>query len=208
MKATIFSTLASWLLVLIAVPLALRFSGAAPVVIGRAHRLVEVVGVARAFAIALLALGALMASTWKQLVQSLYIGMSGRQWLVKGSALAALSLLAGILPLASWISGSRYRMAVLWNALPWIAAVLVSLKLSAAIWIALRLHEHRLLGDRTLLLGAAGWDVIVFALYGVMAWFFPLTLNGNYVLVLVAILEVPLVRIAAAPLALAWSRHR
>src|SRR5213596_497656 len=115
MKAMIWSALAAWMLVLAAIPLALRFSGAAPVVIERAHRFVDVMGMPRAIAIVLLALAALLASTWKQLVQSLFIGMSGRDWVVKASVFAALTFLAIVLPLAVWISRSRQAMAVLWN---------------------------------------------------------------------------------------------
>src|SRR5439155_12437172 len=77
LKATIWSTLVTWLLVLFAIPLALRLSGTAPMVIDWAHSLVEGVGLPRAIAIAMVGLFALIASTWKQLVQSLYIGMSG-----------------------------------------------------------------------------------------------------------------------------------
>ena len=208
MKAMMWSALAAWMLVLIAIPLALKFSGAAPVVIERAHRLVEVVGMPRAIAILLLGVGALIASTWKQLVQSLYIGMSGREWVVKASVFVALTFLAVILPLAVWISRSRYAMAVLWTNFPLIAAVLVCFKLSVAVWIATRLHDKRLLSDRTLVIGAVCWDVAVFALYGLLVWIVPLVLIGSHVLALVAILEVPLARLAAAPLALAWNRHR
>jgi hypothetical protein len=89
-----------------------------------------------------------------------------------------------------------------------IAVTLVSFKLIAAVWIAIRLHEKRLLTNRTLILGAATWDVLVFALYGLMVWMVPLNIIQNYFVALIAILEVPLVRVAAAPLALAWSRHR
>lgn len=208
MKATIASTLASWLLVLIAVPIALRLSGAAPLVVERGHRLVELFGMPRAIAMVLLALAALMASTWKQLVQSLYIGMSGRDWIAKASGLGALSFLAVILPLAVWISKSKYAMAVLWNSLTAIAAVLVCLKLSAAIWVAMRLRDRRLLSDRTLILSAVLWDVSVFVVYGVLVWLLPSILIRNDFLVLLAALQVPLVRVAAAPLALAWNRHR
>jgi hypothetical protein len=208
MKAMIWSTLLAWMLVFIATPIALRFSGAAPVVIERAHRLVEVVGMPRAIAILLLAVTALLASTWKQLVQSLYIGMSGRDWVVKASVFVALTFLAVVLPLAVWISRSRQVMAALWNNFALIAAVLVCLKLSAAVWIAMRLHEKRLLSDRALVSGAVCWDVAVFALYGLLVWIVPLVLVPNYVLALVAILQVPLARLAAAPLALAWNRHR
>jgi len=208
LKATMWSTLVAWLLVLVGIPLGLRFSGAAPVVMERVHRLFEVFGTPRAIAILLLVLAALMASTWKQLVQSLYIGMSGREWIVKASVFAAVSFLAAILPLAVWISRSRYAMAVLWNNIPEIAAVLVLVKLSAAVWVAMRLHDKHLLSDRTLLLGALGWDVAVFALYGLLVWIFPTLLFHAYALALVAILAIPLARLSAAPLALAWSRHR
>ena len=154
------------------------------------------------------ALAALLASTWKQLVQSLYIGMSGREWVVKASVFVALTFLAVVLPLVVWISRNRHAMAVLWNNFALIAAVLVCFKVTAGVWIAIRLHDERLLSDRTLVSGAVCWDVAVFALYGLLVWIVPLTLIGSYVLALVAILEVPLARIAAAPLALAWNRHR
>ena len=99
-------------------------------------------------------------------------------------------------------------MAVLWTNFSLIAAVLVFFKLTAAVWIAMRLHDKRLLSDRTLFNGAVCWDVAVFALYGLLVWIVPLVLIGKHVLALVAILEVPLARLAAAPLALAWNRHR
>jgi len=148
MKAMIWSTLAAWMLVLIATPLALRLSGVAPVVIERAHRLVEVMGMPRAIAIVLLALAALFASTWKQLVQSLFIGMSGREWVVKAGVFVALTFLAVALPLAVWISRSRHAMAVLWNNFALIAAVLVCVKLTAAVWIAIRCAVMRTLSAR------------------------------------------------------------
>jgi len=208
LKATMWSTLVAWMLVLVAIPLALRFSGTALVVMERVHQLVEVFGAPRAIALLLLGLAALMASTWKQLVQSLYIGMSGREWVVKASVFVALSFLAVVLPLTVWISRSRYAMAVLWNNFALIAAVLVCFKLSAAVWIAMRLHDRHLLSDRTLVIGAACWAAIVFALYGLLVWTFPALLFRHYLLALVAILAVPLARLSAAPLALEWNRHR
>ena len=208
LKATIWSTLAAWLLVLVAIPLALRLTGTFPLVIEWTHDLIEAVGTPRAIAIVLLGLSALVASTWKQLVQSLYIGMSGREWVVRASVFVALSILAIIVPLAHWVLGNRFLMGVLWNAMPWIAAVLVCIKLSAAAWIAMRLRDSGLLSDRTLVSGAACWDVAVFALYGLLVWIAPALLFRSYVLALVAILAVPLARLSAAPLALAWNRHR
>lgn len=207
-KAAMRSTLAAWLLVVAAAPLALRLSGTAPLVIEKAHRLAEVFGTPRAVAIVLLGFLALLASTWKQLVQSLYIGMSGRGRIIKAGVFVPLTLLAIILPLAHWIITNRRAAAVLWTCFPWIAAGLACLKLSAAVWIAIRLQDRRLLRDRTLIMGAIGWDLAVLALYGLLAWIVPAMLLPRHVLALVAILEVPLVRLSAAPLALTWNRHR
>jgi hypothetical protein len=208
LKAAMGSTLATWLLVLVAIPLALRLSGTAPLVIERAHRLVEAFGMPRSAAIVLLGFLALLASTWKQLVQSLFIGLSGREWVVKASVFVAMTFLAVVLPLAHWIGGNRYAMGVLWNALPSIAAVLAVVKISMAAWIAVRLRDRGLVRDRTLVLGAACWDAAVFALYGLLVWIFPTLIFRAYLLALLAILAVPLARLSAAPLALAWNRHR
>ena len=61
--------------------------------------------------------------------------------------------------------GNRRAIAMLLYAFPWIAAVLVCLKISAAVWIAIRLFDRRLLRGRALLIGALSWDLAVFALY-------------------------------------------
>ncbi|HEX3532487.1 MAG TPA: hypothetical protein VH988_35975 [Thermoanaerobaculia bacterium] len=208
LKMTIWSTLAAWLLALAAIPLALTLSGTWPVVIDRARQGIEAVGTPRVIVIVFLGLAGLLASTWKQLVQSLYIGLTGREWIIKSSVFLALSFLAVIVPLAHWISRNGSVQATLWDALPWIAAVLVCCKMSAAVWIATRLYDSRLLSDRTLVLGAACWSVAVLALYGLLVWFFSTPLIPRYFLVLIAILEIPLARLSAAPLALAWNRHR
>ena len=152
------------------------------------RQLIDAVGTPRAAAIVLLGFSALLAATWKQLVQSLYISMSGREWLIKTSVFLALAFLTGIVPLVHWIAGSRVVMAALWTALPWIAALLVCFKITAAAWIAMRLRDNRLLSDRTLLIGAACWDVIVFALCGLLAWIVPTLLMPTYFLVLIAVL--------------------
>jgi len=134
--------------------------------------------------------------------------MSGREWVVKASVFVTLSFFAILGPFALWIFRNRDLMAALWNAFPWILAVLVCFKISAAAWIAMRLHDSRLFSDRTLVIGAACWDVMVFALYGLLAWIFPALLFRRYFLALVAILAIPLARLSAAPLALTWNRHR
>jgi hypothetical protein len=41
-----------------------------------------------------------------------------------------------------------------------------------------------------------------------LVWFAGTRLISSYLLVCIAVLSVPLARVSAAPLALAWNRHR
>ena len=208
LKMAMWSSLAAWLLVVVALPLALAWSGTWSVVTERARRMNDAIGTLRAATVVLLILAGFIVATWKQLVQSLHIGLTGRAWIVRGTVLLTLTLLILLGPIVEWISDSPSVQRALWNALPLILAGLVGLKMSAAAWIATRLDRRRLLGDRALLVGAACWVLAVLALYGVLVWFFSTPFIARYVLALIAILAVPLARISAAPLALAWNRHR
>lgn len=207
LKMTIRATLAAWLLVLLAILLALKLSGTLPIVLERWSRLSEVVGAPRAVVALLLILLGCIASTWKQLVQSLYIGLTGREALIKGIVFLTFVLLFLVGPSAEWVVGDGH-LGELWSALPVIFAVLVGFKIIAATWIAFRLYHGRLLGDRALVTGAAFWCVAVFALYGVLVWLLGTPHIPHYLLMLIAILAVPLARLSAAPLALSWNRHR
>jgi hypothetical protein len=176
------STLAAWLLVLTLLPLGLGVSGTWPVVIERVGRLAEVFGTARTVVILLLIAAGLIVMTWKLLVQSLYVGLTGRPWIIRSSGLVVLLFFIFIGPVVQWIADDRRVAARLWNALPGILAGLVAVKVC--------------------------WVVAVLALYGTLAWLFFVPLMPRYLLGLLAILAIPLARLLAAPLALAWNRHR
>jgi hypothetical protein len=208
LKAAMWSTLAAWLLVIVAIPVALRLTDTAPVVADRAGRFINAVGTPRAIVFAALGLGTLMASTWKQLVQSLYIGLTGRARVIKTSLLLTLLALAAMGPIAIWLIESSRARAALWSAIPWLLAVLVGGKMAAASWVAIHLQRSRVLSDRTLVTGAAAWVAAVLALYGLLTWLLFTPFMPRYLLGLIAILMIPLARLAAAPLALAWNRHR
>jgi hypothetical protein len=208
LKMAIRSTLAAWLLVVVAVPLALSWSGTWPAVIERSNRAIELVGMPRAIMFALLLFAGLLASTWQQLLQSMYIGLTGRAWIIRSSVLVALSFIIIIGPVAQWVDEHKIAQAALWDALPSILAVLACLKILAAAWVASRLSESRLLSDRALVRGAIAWVVAVLALYGLLAWLVSGPLIPRSFLITIAILAIPLARLSAAPLALAWNRHR
>jgi hypothetical protein len=207
LKATIWSTLAAWVLVLAAMPLALQRSDTSPVVMERVRQFRDTVGAPRAVVVALLVCSGLMAWTWKRLMQGLYIGLTGREWLIKGNVFLTLSLLCAVGPVIYWVGNSAVLL-VLWNWLVWILVALVCLKMAAVTWIATRLYDDRLLTDRTLVSGAACWCLSVLALYGLLVWLLDTPFVPRHVLALIAILATPLARLSAAPLALAWNRHR
>ncbi len=208
LRMAIRSTLAAWLLVLVAVPLALTLSGTWPVVIERVRKVSDAIGTPRTVVIGLLGVSALVAWTWKQLVQTLYVGLSGREWLIRATTCLTFTVLIFIEPIAVWIHDTSEVRVALWNAMPWILAALVAVKMSAASWIATRLQSSRLVSDRALVTGAACWVVAVLALYALLSWLVSGPLVPHYFLVLVAILAIPLARLSAAPLALALNRHR
>jgi hypothetical protein len=203
-----WSTLATWVLLAVAIPLGLYASDTASDVLDMARTVHAALGTPRAVTLLLLTVGALVAGTWKQLVQSLYIGLSGRPWAIKGSAFLALALLVAVTPLAVWLSDDIDALIAFLDALPWMLALLVAVKLIAAAWVATRLYDDGMLGERTLVAGAAGWLLVVLTLHGLLVWLVDTPLVPGYVLLLAAILVTPVARVAAAPLALAWNRHR
>ena len=207
LKMAVWSTITAWVLVLGAITLAVKFSGTDAVVLDHWRRFSAIVGAPRALVLLLLVLWEFIALTWTQLVQSLYIGLTGRGAVIKGSVVLVLGFVFLFGPFAEWVVETE-RLGRIWRALPLIFAILVSLKMIAVVWIGLRLYDRRLLSDRVLVIGAACWSIAVFALYGVLAWWFDTPHIPHYLLMLVSILAIPLARLSAAPLALAWNRHR
>lgn len=202
-----WSTAAAWALVIPAVPIALMLSNTWPIVADRAQAFANVVGTPRAVVFGALVLTTLVLTTWRQMVQSLYLGLSGRTGLIKGSGVAMLCGVVAIGPFMewAWTNGAREWF---WVLLCSSLGVIVAVRAVLASWIAMRLQRDRLLSDRSLLLGAALWLAAVIAVYIVLLWLFATPIMPRFLLLLIATVTVPLVRLSAAPLALAWNRHR
>ena len=208
LKMSILSTLLTWAIVLVSVAVALEWSGRSAALLERVRAIMEVTGPARLAVIGVLSIGAAMALTWTHLVQSLCIGLSGRPWFIKSTLLVALASLVAFGPALDWIWHRSDVQSTIWHGLPWILAALVLTKAIVASACAVGLHQRGLLNDRALLGAALCWLAIVVAVYGVQLWLAGSPLVPRYYMGAWAILPVPLARIAAAPLALAWSRHR
>lgn len=205
---TLRSALLAWLLLLPATALGVSAAGLRPMMRAWWEHLVDWMGRPRAIIVSLLVLAVLLLSTWRQLVQSLYVGLSGRVWLARVSVFVAVTMISTVGPLALWFLESGDAQLFLWNWIRELLAALAILKTAAAAWIATRLHRQRLLGDRALVGAAALWTALVLALYALLAWMLPTPFFPRHVFLLLAILVIPLVRISMAPLALDVGRHR
>jgi len=208
LRVALRSTLVTWVLVGVSIPVGLSLSHTWPVATDHVRRLRDVIGAPRTIAFTLLTLAVLVSITWKRLTLGMYLGLSGRRWLVKTHLGVQLVMLAFALPLLDWVAGNRNLQAALWNAGPWILGTLACLKIAAVGWVTARLDAGRLVTPRGLIGGAAVWLVAVATLYALLAWMTAAPETPRYVLMLIAVLAIPLARLYAAPLALAWNRHR
>lgn len=201
------STALTWTLVAIALPIGLSLTSTWPDARLRWDRTVAVMGAARAAVLVLMIVAVCIASTWRQLVQSLCVNLTGRAWLARGSVALALAIIVALGPVADWLVSPR-GFAVTWDALPLMLGGVAVVRIALAFTIAARLQSSRLLSDRALVSFATWWCVAVFAVFAVLRWWMPSEFVPAYVLLLIAVAAVPLVRVSAAPLALAWNRHR
>ena len=133
--------------------------------------------------------------------------LTGCEWLVRANVIATSALLiaAGVM---LWLARMDAVLAWTWDALPWILSALAIMKMTAAVWIAMRVFNERLVRNCVLLATAACWCGAVFGVYGACVWFVDTAFVPHYLLLLIAIVVVPLSRVSAGPLALAWNRHR
>jgi hypothetical protein len=207
LKMALRSTLVAWAIVLVCIPIALEISGTSGLLVHAWHRDAEVLGMPRAVVLSLVILAGCIVATWTQLIQSLYIGLTGRPSLIKASVFVAIGFGFLFGPFSEWITEGG-RLGELWSAIPLIFGVLAAAKMGVVIWLGQKLFRKRLVSDGALIGGAAIWCASVLALYGVLAWLFDTPHIPHYLIMLVAILTIPIARLSAAPVALSLNRHR
>ena len=149
---------------------------------------------------------ALWGLTWGQMTGGLVLSLTGRAWVVN----TAVALYASVLLLAIR-RATTYAAPEMWMGLGGPLGGLAALKLFIAGGLILVLARRGLLNVRNVLVIAGLWLTAVSCLAVFLCWFLPgtgVSLPPVEVLAPLSILAVPLARPIAAPLAVAWNRHR
>jgi hypothetical protein len=163
----------------------------------------------------------LSALTWGQLVGGLVLSLTGRTWVVNGAVAGYLIVAIALFLLGRGAWANPEDVATFLTVLTWCAAGVAGVKLLGAGWV-LRTAQRRGLVEwhnQTIVLGL--WVLGLACLVTMSCWLLPSeglplpaeigpgTLHIPVALVALAlVLALPLVRLMAAPLALAWNRHR
>jgi hypothetical protein len=158
----------------------------------------------RKAAIAGIGLFGLAAITWRGIAIGLWPSLTGRKWIslsigVFFTGATTLAIIAG-----SWIYRRPEVQSDLMAALPWLLGILVGAKACIAAATGRVLAKHRLMETRSLTFLLVGWATCVAAILAGVLNFAPL----SWPIVAGTILLVPFSRLAIAPAALHWNRHR
>ncbi len=153
--------------------------------------------------------GAAVVLTWAQMAAHLWMG------LVRHGSVSMVAIFFLGYPTTfvlidvgrhTWESPEPWQTFT--DLLPWLAGGAVVLKILAAAWSLNRLKQHALVSPHVLIVAIAAWYTLAIVLFVVLRGLIPHEVVPTAGLVLGIVQLVPLTRLALAPLALAWNRHR
>jgi hypothetical protein len=212
MKAAALSTLLAWAAVLLVAPLCIYLY------LDTEHwrEAWEVSGILYSkfsqWALPVLGLVMAMLLTWRLLIGSIWLGYSGRPGFYYSLvAIGMAGLLTALYFLVWWAEYPRSRDKMIVSTLPWLPWLLAAY-LTVKVWAAARcadqLHRRRLISTRHIGLFVCIWlaatSCILFR-----AWLLSPRIEWlRCTLLLGALCVIPVARIAAAPITIAWNRHR
>ena len=150
----------------------------------------------------------LIALTWKNMVSNLWVALTGRAWVshVHGVGLGAAILAGGVLGLWIYFHPAWHSAAL--ASVPWAIALAALAKLAAAALALAGLVHARLASVNGAAILVAAWCALVAACFAFAMWLVPERYFDIAQVFPAIVLLVPFVRLASAPLALDWNRHR
>ena len=165
-------------------------------------------GTWKAAGYALLGLSLLVLFTYKSMAESLWIVLTGRKWVenavafgVGGLAFVGTGIALAIVFLPEWQTAAQ-------AAIPWLMGLFLAFKLAAAVWIVNRLLHWRLTTPGGAALMTGTWLAVVGSLCALVFAVLPAGIAQATDVIPGIALFIPFARLAGAPLALQWNRHR
>jgi hypothetical protein len=208
LQAAAWITLVCWVLVGIAAPLILLGTGTTEEAVGWIRDWLAAQSPLKATTFLLVAAVVGIGVTWASMARTMFLGLMGRAWIAHAVLLVVLFASFPVLGTIKWISKHPESHANVAAVLPWVLSGAVGLKVLVGVWVVRRVRRAGLITDRALIRLLAAWAVVTAGLFGCLRWLVPETAAAWYVLALGMILVVPIGSLLAAPLALAWNRHR
>jgi len=208
LKAAALSVLAAWVLVAVVVPPAVVLTGRLEEMAGWWQRALHSQHPVTVIAGMVAALALLLIWTWKRQVDSLFLGLTGRKWVIHVSLIVGMGGFTALIMAVAWFGHHPEAHEWVLAVLPWVLALGILARLVMA-GLALRLAlRWGLLGSRTVAFWVTGELLLAAALFSLLAWSVPANLVSWYYLAFGVFWCTPMAHLAATPLALAWNRHR
>lgn len=153
-------------------------------------------------------LAGLFAITWGQLAAGLWVGLSGRVWVVSVAVGVGMAGFFGLALLLTQLLTEPSWRAETARLLPTVMAWAVALKVVLTTVVFAANVRRRLLSSRIVVVAFGVWLALAAMLFAELAWLVPVESVARANLALGVALVLPIARIGLAPLALAWNRCR
>ncbi len=208
LKSAALATLIAWAIMLVMISFVVVVTGHWPKVAGWWRQAIDQYHPAQIVAI----LGAggtlLVVWTWKRQVDRLYFGLTGRRWGANTVAMVCVPASGFLCVLAGWILQHPETHDAVLAVLPAILGATIIVRLLIAAWALRQVIRRGLVQPSTAARWLIAWFLLASLLFALLAWSVPTERVPVYYLAFAVVFAMPMARLAASPLVLAWNRHR
>lgn len=145
--------------------------------------------------------------TWLQMAQRMWMALTGSRKVMSCAPLSFFAFI-GLIIFGDWLTHHPEYWPLPGHLLPWLAGAAVVLKSVAASWSLRALRRRELIPSRILWAALAIWFVLAAGVFAALYALLPPDWFSVHVVILGIVVLLPSTRLALAPLALAWNRHR